>query len=238
MRREERLGRTFVELADSLVLDFDVVDLLTLVAERSVELLAAAAAALMLRDDDGDLRPVAGTDAAAETALAREAATGGGPCIECHRTGRPVLLSDLDAEAERWPGLVARCREAGYRSLHVVPMRLRDEALGTLALFGAESRPMPAADVATAQAFADVATIAILQAEAVREARAVADQLRVALHSRIAIEQAKGVIAARVGIDTAEAFARLRRHARANRRMLTEVAQAVVDGTLPPTALG
>ena len=230
--REERLGRTFVELADTLVDDFDVVDLLVLVAERCVELLDASAAGLLLADPEGSLHLMAATSDATELVELFQIQNDEGPCLECFRTGVPVLVPDIAGEAGRWPSFAPVAVGAGFRGTHAVPLRLRTRTLGALNLFRAEPGRLSEADAATAQALADVATIALLQHRAAREAQAVAEQLRGALDSRIAIEQAKGVIAERAGVDMAEAFGRLRSYARANQRLLADVAHDIVDGTL------
>ena len=234
MSREERLGRTFVEIAVTLVDDFDVVDLLVLVAERCVELLDATAAGLLLADPQGRLRLMAATSDATELVELFQIQDDEGPCLECYRRQTPVLVPDIAAEAARWPRFAPVAAEAGFRGVHALPLRLRTHTLGALNLFQEEPGGLGHDDVTAAQALADVATIALLQHRASREAQGVADQLRAALDSRIAIEQAKGVIAERAGIGMAEAFARLRGYARSHQRLLADVARDVVDGTLPP----
>jgi GAF domain-containing protein len=148
-----------------------------------------------------------------------------------------VLVPDLSAAAGRWPRFVPVASEAGFRAAHALPLRLRASTLGALNLFRAETGKLSRPDVTTAQALADIATIAILQHQAASESRAVTEQLRSALDSRIAIEQAKGVVAESAGVDMVEAFARLRGYARSNQRLLAEVAQDVVDGKLSATSL-
>ena len=237
MNREERLGRTFVEVADTLVDDFDLVELLALVTERCVELLDASAAGLLLADGQGTLHLMAATSEATELVELFQLQNDEGPCLECCRSGEPVLVADLGAEAARWPLFVPVATGVGFAAAHALPLRLRGRVLGALNLFRARPGRLARADVTTAQALADVATIAILQHQAARQAQELTEQLRAALDSRIAIEQAKGVIAERAGVDMAEAFARLRAYARSNRRLLAEVAQEVVDGRLPSEAL-
>jgi GAF domain-containing protein len=232
LSREERLGRTFVELADTLVDDFDVVDLLVLVAERCVELLDASAAGLLLADAQGVLHLMAATSDQTELVELFQIQDDEGPCLECYRTGAPVQVPDIEAAADRWGRFATVALGAGFRGTHAVPLRLRARTLGALNLFRVEPGGLTQADATAAQALADVATIALLQHRAAREAQAVAEQLRGALDSRIAIEQAKGVIAERAGVGMAEAFDRLRSYARANQRLLADVAQDVVDGTL------
>lgn len=237
MSREERLGRTFVEIADTLVADFDVVDLLVLLAERCVELLDATAAGLVLADPQGRLRLMAATSDATEVVELFQIQDDEGPCLECYRTRAPVLVPDIAAEAARWPRFAPVAAAAGFRGVHALPLRLRTQALGALNLFREGPGDLARDDVAAGQTLADVATIALLQHRAAREAQTVADQLRAALDSRIAIEQAKGVAAERLGIGMAEAFDRLRAHARGNQRLLADVAREVVEGTLSPGSL-
>jgi hypothetical protein len=217
--REALLARTLVELADTLVDDFDVVELLTLLTDRCVEVLDVSAAGLMLVAPDGGLRVVASSSDAMRVLELFEVQSEEGPCMDSYRTGRAVVNEDLAAGTERWPRFAPVALEAGFRSVHALPMRLRE------------------GDVHAAQAFADVATIAILQHRAVAEAQVLNEQLHHALNSRIAIEQAKGMISAGAAIDMEAAFARLRAFARNHNRRLVDVARDVGAGILPAHAL-
>jgi GAF domain-containing protein len=232
--REQRLSRTLVELADTLVDDFDVVDLMVLLTERSVELLEASAAGLLLADVDGTLRVMAATSEATVTVELFQAQNDEGPCRDCYHSGAPVNVADLSSEAERWPRFSPVATRAGFRAAHALPLRLRGQVLGALNLFRTEPVPLSRSDLATGQALADVATISLLQSRALRDVQVVAEQLEEALNSRTAVEQAKGVIAARLGIGMDEAFSRLRRLARTRQSRLTDVALDVVAGTLRP----
>ena len=236
MPREALLARTLVELADTLVDDFDVVELLTLLADRCVEVLDVSAAGLMLVAPEGDLRVVASSSEEMRLVELFELQAEEGPCPDCYRTGQPTLNRDLEGET-RWPQFGPVALKAGFRSVHALPMRLRGVTIGALNLFRADEGVLDDADVVAGQALADVATIAILQHRATRQAHILIDQLNYALNSRIVIEQAKGVIAERSGLDMDEAFAWLRHHARSNNLLLADVAQAVVDGTLTPDPL-
>ena len=207
MPREAMLARTLVELADTLVADFDVVELLTLLADRCVDVLDVGAAGLMLVAPDGDLRVMASSSEAMRVLELFELQAQEGPCLDCYRTGQPVVNQDLATVDGRWPRFAAEALAAGFHSVHALPMRLRGTVIGALNLFHIEPGEMRQADVDAAQALADVATIAILQHRAALEAQVLNEQLNHALNSRIVIEQAKGMVAEREGLDMEQAFA-------------------------------
>ena len=210
MPREALLARTLVDLADTLVDDFDVVELLTLLTDRCVDVLDVAAAGLMLVAPEGDLRLMASSSEAMRVLELFELQSQEGPCLDCYRTGEPVMNQDLASVNGRWPRFAAEALAAGFRSVHALPLRLRGAVIGALNLFHIDAGEMRTADIDAAQALADVATIAILQHRAVREAQVVNEQLQNALNSRIIIEQAKGIIAQREGLNMEQAFATLR----------------------------
>ncbi len=230
MGQEQQLSEAFVALADSLVADYDVADLLHRLADHCVTLLDVAAAGLLLADQRGSLQVVAASSETSRVLELLQLQHDQGPCLDCYRTGIAVTLPDVDLAADRWPIFVAETRAAGYRSVHALPMRLRDDVIGTLNLFG--SGPLAETDARIGQALADVATIAILQERAIRHQEMLAEQLQHALTSRVVIEQAKGVLAERGNLDMEQAFDRLRRYARNTNARLTDVARGVVDGTL------
>lgn len=234
MPREALLTRTLVELADTLVDDFDVVDLLTLLADRCVEVLDVSAAGLMLVTPEGELRVVASSSEEMRLVELFELQAQEGPCPECYRTGEPVLARDLTEDEARWPQFGPVALKAGFRAVLAVPMRLRGVTIGALNLFRSEEGVLDDVDLFAARALADVATIAILQHRAALQAHLVIDQLNNALNTRIVIEQAKGVIAARSQLDMSEAFTWLRQHARSHNLLLVDVAKAVIDGTVMP----
>jgi GAF domain-containing protein len=237
VQREALLARTLVELADTLVDDFDVVELLTMLADRCVEVLDVSAAGLMLIAPEGDLRVMASSSEAMRVVELFELQSDEGPCLDCYRAGEPVVNQGL-AEGERqWPRFAPVALDAGFQSVHALPMRLRGVIVGALNLFRADPGALDAADVVAAQAFADVATIAILQHRAVLESQIVNEQLNHALNSRVVIEQAKGVLAERAGLDMEQAFSRLRNHARNHNLRLVAVAEDVIAGTLTTAAL-
>jgi GAF domain-containing protein len=237
MSREALLARTLVELADTLVADFDVVELLTLLTDGCVDVLDVGAAGLMLAAPEGDLRVMASSSEAMRVLELFELQSQEGPCLDCYRTGQPVVNQDLATVNGRWPHFAAEALAAGFHSVHALPMRLRGAVIGALNLFHIEAGEMRQADVAAAQAMADVATIALLQHRAALEAQVLNEQLNQALNSRIVIEQAKGIIAEREGLNMEQAFSTLRTHARYHNLRLVDVARDVIDGTLAASAL-
>jgi GAF domain-containing protein len=232
MAREGRLAQVFVELADTLVEEFDVVDFLQTLTERAVELVDADSAGLMLNDQRGSLQVVAYTDESARLLELLELQNAEGPCLDCFATGEALPNTDIAAAYGRWPRFAAAATEAGYAMSHAVPLRLRRQVIGALNLFAVTPEPLSDDHVAVVQGLADIATIGLLHERAVRDQAVLAEQLQTALHSRILIEQAKGVLSARAGVDVTEAFHRMRRHARTSGQTLTSVAEAVVAGAL------
>ena len=237
MTREALLSRTMVELADTLVDDFDVHDLLTTLTNRCVEMFDIGAAGIMLVSPEGDLRLVTSSTEAMRLVELFELQAQEGPCLDCHRTGTAIVSRDLVADAERWPTFTPFAVDAGYLGVDALPLRLRGTIIGAFNLFHTTPVSLGSADLAAAQALADMTTIAILQHKAAVNANAVNAQLAEALGSRVLIEQAKGVVAERAQVDVNAAFARLRNHARNHNRRLADVAADVVDGTLSPDAL-
>lgn len=236
MTRETEVIRSLVDLADTLVDDYDVIDLLTGLTDRCVRLLGVSAAGVMLASTNGDLRLIASSSEAMRIVEVFELQAQEGPCLDAFRTGELVEHENLRAGAGRWPRFSTVAIEAGFQSALALPLRLRDRTIGALNLFSTGQTPLDEADVLVARAFADLATISALQQRAVAESQRLNEQLTTALTSRIVIEQAKGVIFERAGVDMAEAFSRLRRYARENNLHLTDVAQAAIEGTLDPRA--
>jgi GAF domain-containing protein len=232
MSRETILAKTLVELADTLVADFDVVELLTVLTDGCLDVLDVGAAGLMLVAPEGDLRVMASSSETMRILELFEIQAQEGPCLDCYRTGLPVLNQDLATANDRWPRFAPEAVNAGFHTVHALPMRLRGTVIGALNLFHVHAGDMRQADLDAAQAMADVATIAILQHRAAHEAQLLNEQLNQALNSRIVIEQAKGVLAERLDIDVETAFATLRNHARNHNLRLVDLARNVIEGTL------
>jgi GAF domain-containing protein len=236
MTRESDVVQTLVDIADTLVDDYDVVDMLTEVADRCVSVLGVSAAGVMLAAPAGDLNLVASSSEAMRLLELFELQAEEGPCLDAFRSGKPVEHQNLEAGAGRWPSFSAAALQAGFQSALALPLRLRKLTLGALNLLRATREPMSDADLIVARAFADLAALSIAQHRASVDAQRLNEQLSAALSSRIVIEQAKGVISERAGVELTEAFSRLRAFARGSNRLLTDVAQAAIDGTLDPRA--
>ena len=237
----ELLSDTFVDLADTMIADFDVIDFLHMLTDRSIRLLSASAAGVLLADPRGQLRVAAASSEAAELIELFQIQNDQGPCLDCFRTGQPVIAAGLAGQGQRWPRFAAAAAQAGFDNVHALPMRLRDQVIGALNLFGTGTSPLGEADLRIGQALADVATIGLLQERNVRRAETLAEQLQAALNSRVVIEQAKGKLAERTGLDMNQAFTLLRQHARDTNERLTDVARYVIDSRtadFPPQPRG
>lgn len=229
---QRELVHTFVTLADTLVVGYDVVDLLHTLVERCATILDASAAGILLLDAAGDLEVVASTSERSRLVELMQLRAGEGPCMEGVATGHAVSVGDIDAVSQSWPQFRLGALEQGFAAVHAVPLRLREEVIGSLNLFWDEPGALDETDAAVAQALADVATIGILHERSIRESDISRAQLQHALDSRVVIEQAKGVIAQTHGSDMDSAFAVLRKYARDNRLTLAGVAALVVDRSL------
>jgi transcriptional regulator with GAF, ATPase, and Fis domain len=234
----ELLSDTFVDLADTMVADFDVIDFLHLLTDRSVTLLAASAAGVVLADPRGSLRVAAASSEAVGLVELFQIQNDQGPCLDCFRTGQPVT-ADLTQPGLPWPRFADAALQAGFRTVEALPMRLRDQVIGALNLFRVIPGTLDPAALRIGQALADVATIGLLHERNMRRSEAVAEQLQGALNSRIVIEQAKGKLAERLTVDMDHAFGLLRDFARNSNQRLTDVARQFVDSAsadFPPVA--
>ncbi|MCR1781871.1 GAF and ANTAR domain-containing protein [Nocardioides carbamazepini] len=232
MTSERRLTRVFVELADTLVDEFDALDFLSTLTERSVELLNADAAGVILIDAHGVLHVVASTSDQAQLLELLELQNDEGPCLDCLETGHAVVNVGLAQSRARWPRFSAALAEVGFQSAHAIPLRLRDSVVGAMNLFCEADSRLSDDDVALGQALADIATIGLLQERAVRQSGLLAEQLQTALDNRVLIEQAKGVLIASAGIDVDRAFRLMRDYSRRNNQAVKDVARRVVERSL------
>jgi len=235
--REERLARIFVELADALVTDFDLLDFLHLLAERSVILLPAEAAALTLIDQRGNLRVLASTSEETRMLELFELQCAQGPGIDSFHTGEQVVNIDMREGHERWPLFSNEAAAAGFGAMFALPLRLRGTVIGAINLFCVDDAAVSDADVAVGQALADVATIGLLAQFRPEEDHVIAEHLQAAINTRIVIEQAKGVLAERLKINMDQGLMLLRGYARDQTTKLAAIAAGVIDGSIPAEQL-
>jgi hypothetical protein len=234
---DERLVETFVELADTLIDDFDVIDFLHLLVDRCVEVLDVDAAGLLLADQHGQLQLIASSNEHVRLLELFQLQNDEGPCLDAFATGSSVSDPDLVTADVRWPRFALAATEAGFAAVDALPMRLRNDVIGALNLF--RVRPGELSDLAhrTARAMVDVATIGLLQERSIRQQEILTEQLQTALNSRVVIEQAKGLVAERLGVDMEGAFAALRGYARSRNLKLSDVARAVIAGQVGTSEL-
>ncbi len=226
--RDARLLQTFAMLADTLVDDYDVVDLLQSLVDACRDLLDMTAAGILLADRGGDLELVASTSEASRVVEIMQLAAHDGPCIECYRTGQAVSVPSIAEAPAEWSAFRESALQQGFASTEAIPLRLRESTIGTLNLLRSEEGPADEADMAAARAFADVATIGILHERSLRESEVLSEQLQLALNSRVVIEQAKGVVSFTNGVPVDEAFDLIRAYARGHQLPLRDVASRLV----------
>ncbi len=234
-RRERLLARAFVRLADTLANEFDLVEFLHGLSIDSVEIIGAEAASVMLADTRGGLRLVASSEERMRVLELFEIQSAQGPCLDAFGTGQAVQASAAESR-RRWPVFAPRATEAGFHVMCAVPMRARTDTIGALNLFRGNDKPFSDAELEIARAMAQVATIALIQERAIRERSLLVEQLQAALHSRVVIEQAKGMLAEHLSTTVDEAFRLLNRYTRDHNRRLTDVARDVVGRKLPHDA--
>ncbi|MGW3105049.1 GAF domain-containing protein [Streptomyces sp. NPDC001100] len=239
MARERRLAEIFVEVADSLVEDFDVIDLLHRLSARCVELLDVSAAGILLVDAHGELQTIAASDEHTRLLELFALQHDQGPCVECYRTGAARTNIDLTRPetTAAWPRFARQARATGYVTTHAIPLRLRNRVVGALNLFQTTAHRLGDDDIALAQALADVATIAILQQRTLEQSHVENSQLENALTSRILIEQVKGFLAERWNTSVDDAFAAFRSYARARHLRLSDLAAQIVSGDFDTRAI-
>jgi hypothetical protein len=237
MTREELLFDTFVTLSDTLIEDFDLVDVLSLLSGRCVELFDAQAAGVMLAGAGGVLQLLASSSERMRLLEVFELQRDEGPCPDCYRSGAPVNATDLEEARERWPTFTTEALRVGFRAVHALPMRIRNDTIGALNLFRNRVGALSAADLRAAQALADIATLSILQDRHQSDPQILPRQLQQALNTRVIIEQAKGVIAEKSKVEMDQAFSLLRTFARDHQRRLSQVARDVTEGKLSPSAI-
>jgi transcriptional regulator with GAF, ATPase, and Fis domain len=226
--RETQVLSAVVALVDSLLRDFDVVELLTTLTENCAELLDVSSAGLLLTDAHGHLHLMAATSEKIRELELFQLQADEGPCLDCYATGEPISAADISVAADRWPRFAPAAAEAGFASVHAVPIRAAGSVLGALGLFGTRVGELNDADRLVAQTLAHIACVAIVQEHSPTPS-SVLPNLRTALVSRVLVEQAKGYLSESLDVSVGDAFDLLRRYARTHDGHLTEVARRLIN---------
>ena len=234
---QQRLADTFVSLADTLVDDFDLLDFLGLLAEKARAHLNIAAAGVILSDQRGGWRPAATSHEAPQLVELLTSQTHDGPCLECVRTATPVASPNLAEQGQRWPTFADQAVQAGYQAAAAVPMRSRHRIIGSLTLLNTTPEGVDQPSLQLGQSLADMATIGLLQQHASRRGDVLAEQLQAALHYRVVLEQAKGVLAELGGVPMHTAYQLIRDYARSQGQHLSELARGLAAESLDPAPI-
>jgi GAF domain-containing protein len=225
----ERLAKVFVEVADTLVDEFDLIEFLQMLTHRVAGLVNDSTVGLLLADPRGHLQFMAASDENTKLLELYQLQNQEGPCLDAYRTTEPVINTDLRDAGPRWPRFAPHATAAGYRSVHAFPLRLRKDVIGALGVFGTTVGDFDDTDTQIVQALTDVAAIGLLQQRAISRGETLTEQLQGALNSRIVIEQAKGAIAQVHNVNVDVAFNLIREYARRSNRRLSDVANLVIS---------
>ena len=228
LQRQARLAQRFVDLADTLVDDYDVVEVLDGLMSTCLDVLEVDEAGLLLNDAQGNLQRVASSSEEARLLELLQVQTREGPCFEAVQTGQTIVVDNIEASRDRWPTFADRATADGFYSVYAFPLRLREATIGGLNLFGMQHDALDEESRVIAKALADIATIGIIQQRSLHRTSLLAENLQRALNTRIVVEQAKGVLSERGNLPMEETFALLRSYARSHNLKLSELAHSVV----------
>lgn len=226
--RETWLAETLVELADTSASEFVDTEYLRTLASRLRILLAPAEIGLIIGAERGRPRLAAATSDRTRDLVTFELQHDDGPCVRAYRNGETVLNQDVSGAEQPWPRFAEKARAVGVRFASALPMRRHADIVGAVGILDARGSTVSAQDIALARTLAEAATIGLRQQRALEVSTQRSTQLQHALDSRIVIEQAKGMVAARLGLSLGEAFGLLRDHSRQHNERLAEVAAKVI----------
>jgi GAF domain-containing protein len=222
------LRQALDQLADLRTSPVSVEEALDRVVASADTLFGVDGTALMLVDRGQVLRNLAVSDPRAALLEELQAEHEEGPCVDAFDDKEPVAADDLSRE-DRWPAFSPDAARRDLLAVLASPIPYSEQAVGVVAVFATEPHPWTGAEREAIVAFTELVALLILNAMEATERGRLAAELQVALDSRVVIEQAKGVLVGRHGLTTRQAFERLRRAARDQRRPLAEVSRAVVS---------
>ena len=220
--REAWLADTMIELADSITVREPAY--LETLARRFSELVTPAEIGLLVTTDTGSLATPAASTPRMRDLMALESRYREGPCTTCHGTGQYLRHQALDAVDNHWPRYGPAARGAGFTGASAYPLRRGTEMLGAVCVLDPTQRSADELEVALVDVLVDASTIGLSHQRAYRHSQRRVEQLQGALHSRVVIEQAKGILAYHLDIDLQEAFLLLRHRSRSSQRLLEDVA--------------
>ena len=197
------------------------------VIAAAIPLLRADGVGLMLADRQGALRWVTATNQAEQAFEQAERDLGEGPCIDAYTGRRVIWTADLRSDP-RWPRLGPAARTNQIRGVLSAPVVLDDRPIGTCNALTSTARGWTEADAGAVSAFATVLGRLIGSITDARDKAELTAQLQYALNSRVLVEQAKGVLMEREGVDAERALELLRRRARSSERKLVDVARELL----------
>ncbi|MGW4128394.1 ANTAR domain-containing protein [Amycolatopsis japonica] len=227
--REKWVTDTLVELADTLVPALDPANYWFCVADRYAQLIASASVHLTAT---GDHPVVVDTDERLEAPPLGELFAEEGPGVESEQSGKPVVDVRLEEATSRWSRFAPAALSLGYRSVHAFPFSRREDTLGAVTILTVETTPLPATELRIANALADVATIGMLNHRTIAGLTTTSRQLQGALSSRVIIEQAKGLLSARLEVSAEGAFRVLRRYARGHNMRIGDLSERLMSRRL------
>ncbi|TNC27834.1 ANTAR domain-containing protein [Amycolatopsis alkalitolerans] len=230
MHREVEIAAAFIELSNLHGQVFDEARYADWLARFSARLVDVDASGVLLTRPDGTLAPAAISGSTAQVPQLVELRADDGPGITSFRTRTPVAAPDLRAE-KRWQSFRSAALKAGFAAAHAIPLLSHGEAVGAITLFRERGGPLGYEEDRLTESLAATVSACLLSRRAVAKAENLAGQLQTALHTRIEIEQAKGILAERHGVSVSCAFECMRSFARRDRRRLAEVARAVIEGS-------
>ena len=233
MTRDARTSETFADLAEVLVSDYDLADLLHRLADSCVAVCDAAGAGIVVADQYGQLCDMAYSSEDIRRLERFQLLNDEGPCVECYRTGRLVEEPEL-ASMRRWPRFSAEAASIGIESARALPLRLHGRTVGALNLFHSEPGHSPVSVLRAAQALADLAVVGIVLSNSGSSMHSTAEsKIRTALQERSDVERAKGFLAENGGLPMDDAFERMRAYAEGRGLGLTSVARDLISRSLP-----
>ena len=226
-----KLSLVLAEFARTLLTEYSVWDILEQLGERVTEVLPVDGAGVMLEDDQGVLRFASASDERVAVIESLQIEVGEGPCLLAYQTGVPVLAPDLGVDSP-FPKFAECALDHGLWAVFAFPMKVRDTCIGAINLYRSAPGPLEHDDVEAGTSLSDVATAYVVNSRTLSHANTLAEQLQYALDARIVIEQAKGKLSERLGIDPSDAFELIRRVARSRHRPVRDIARDVMDETL------